>query len=62
MVLKCKVSYTFSGQAALNDNGIRPPSFYGRKGGVELLIRSTYHNWLNLNTRNAPRKLNLIKN
>src|SRR6266550_4578790 len=35
------------------------------KGSKECLadsIRSTHHNWLNLDTCNAPRKLNLINN
>ena len=60
-MLKCEISHTFGGQAALNDNGVRPPFRHGRKGGVEFLIRSAHHDWLNFNTCNTARKLNLIE-
>src|SRR4029450_9225232 len=60
--LKCEISHTFGGQAALNDNSVRLCSRHGRKGSVEFLIRSAYHDWLNLNTCNAAGALSFIEN
>jgi hypothetical protein len=60
-VLKCEISHTFGGQAALNDNGIRLPS-HGSKSSVEVHFRSVYHNRLNLDTYNTASKLHLLAN
>src|SRR2546430_3060529 len=60
--LKCKISYTLGGQAALNDNGVRLHFRNGRKGSVEFLIRSAYRDWLNLNTCNTAGTLSFIEN
>ena len=61
-MLKCKISYALGGQAALNDNGVRPCSRHGRKGSVEFLIRSAHHDWLNIDTCDAARTLSFIEN
>jgi hypothetical protein len=60
-MLKREISYTFGGQAALNDHGLRSPSHNSRKGSVEFL-GSAYRDGLNLNTGDTASKFNLLKN
>src|SRR5215471_17876123 len=50
------------GQAALNDNSVGLTFRHGRKGSIEVIIRPSKRDWLNLDAGNTPRTCDVIEN